>query len=279
MYINCKGELIDLSRPKVMGILNLTPDSFYDGGKYNNEASILNQVQKMVGEGADFIDLGAYSSRPNAKNISEEEEQKRLIAPLRAILKEFPETRISVDTFRSRIAREAVKYGACMVNDISGGELDPEMFRTIAELQVPYVLMHMKGSPQTMQQHTSYTNLVKEMIFYFSEKIFELRQMGVNDLILDPGFGFSKNLLQNYELLGKLDLLETLNLPILTGISRKSMLYRLLDIKPENALNATTVANTIALLKGARILRVHDIKEAVEAIEITQKMKDSQVSP
>lgn len=279
MYINCKGELIDLSRPKVMGILNLTPDSFYDGGKYNNEASILNQVQKMVGEGADFIDLGAYSSRPNAKNISEEEEQKRLIAPLRAILKEFPETRISVDTFRSRIAREAVKYGACMVNDISGGELDPEMFPTIAELQVPYVLMHMKGSPQTMQQHTSYTNLVKEMIFYFSEKIFELRQMGVNDLILDPGFGFSKNLRQNYELLGKLDLLETLNLPILTGISRKSMLYRLLDIKPEKALNATTVANTIALLKGARILRVHDIKEAVEAIEITQKMKDSQVSP
>ncbi|MCA0930981.1 dihydropteroate synthase [Lutimonas saemankumensis] len=277
MYINCKGELIDLSRPKVMGILNLTPDSFYDGGKYRNEKAILKQVEKMSVEGADFIDLGAYSSRPNAKNISGEEELKRLIGPLKAVIKEFPEIRVSVDTFRSHVAREAVINGACMVNDISGGGLDMEMFPTIAQLQVPYVLMHMKGSPQTMQQHSTYKNLVKEMIFYFSEKVFELRQMGVNDLIIDPGFGFSKNLQQNYELLGKLDFLKTLNLPILTGISRKSMLYRLLEIDPEKALNATTVANTIALLKGAHILRVHDIKEAVEAVEIIQKMKDSQI--
>ena len=277
MYINCKGELIDLSRPKVMGILNLTPDSFYDGGKYRNEKAILKQVEKMSVEGADFIDLGAYSSRPNAKNISGEEELKRLIGPLKAVIKEFPEIRVSVDTFRSHVAREAVINGACMVNDISGGGLDMEMFPTIAQLQVPYVLMHMKGSPQTMQQHCTYKNLVKEMIFYFSEKVFELRQMGVNDLIIDPGFGFSKNLQQNYELLGKLDFLKTLNLPILTGISRKSMLYRLLEIDPEKALNATTVANTIALLKGAHILRVHDIKEAVEAVEIIQKMKDSQI--
>lgn len=276
MYINCKGDLIDLKRPKVMGILNLTPDSFYDGGKYTDEEAILNQVRKMIDEGADFIDLGAYSSRPNAKNISEEEELKRLMGPLKAIVREFPETRISVDTFRSRIAKEAVKEGACMINDISAGGLDKEMFHTIAELQVPYVLMHMKGSPQSMQKHTSYKNLVKEMILYFSEKVFELRQLGVNDLIIDPGFGFSKNLDQNYELLAKLDLLETLNLPVLAGVSRKSMLYRLLEIKPEKALNATTVANTIALLKGAKILRVHDIKEAVEAIQITQKMIDSQ---
>lgn len=278
MYINCKGELIDLSRPKVMGILNLTPDSFFDGGKYNNEVAILNRVQEMIAEGADFIDLGAYSSRPNAKNISEEEELNRLLGPLKAIVKEFPETRISVDTFRSRIAREAVKNGACMINDISGGGLDEAMFQAIADLQVPYILMHMKGSPQTMQQHASYSNMVKEMIFYFSEKVFELRQLGVNDLIIDPGFGFSKNLEQNYELLGKLDLLLTLKLPILCGVSRKSMLYRLLDIESEMALNATTVVNTIALLKGACILRVHDIKEAVEAIRITQKMKDSQVT-
>ena len=277
MYINCKGELIDLSLPKVMGILNLTPDSFFDGGKYSNEVAILKQVEKMVNEGADFIDIGAYSSRPNAKNISEDEELKRLLNPLISILKEFPGIRISVDTFRSRIAREAIKNGACMINDISGGGLDKDMFQAIADLQVPYIMMHMKGSPQTMQKHTSYKNMVKEMIFYFSEKVFELRKLGVNDLIIDPGFGFSKNLEQNYELLGKIDLLKTLNLPILTGISRKSMLYRLLEIEPEEALNATTIANTIALLKGASILRVHDVKEAIEAIQITQKMKDSQV--
>jgi dihydropteroate synthase len=269
--INCKGKLVDLSSPKVMGILNVTPDSFYDGGKYKSVNEILKQVELMLSQGATFIDIGAYSSRPKAKHISQEEELARLIPVLNAIMANFPEILISVDTFRSKVAMESIAHGACMINDISAGSMDKNMFETVAKLQVPYVMMHMVGTPQNMQKNTRYNDLVREVIFYFSEKIHELRKLGVNDLILDPGFGFSKTLDQNFELLSKLELFTFLDLPILVGLSRKSMLYKLLDIRSEEALNATSVANTIALQKGCSILRVHDVKEAMEAIRIVEK--------
>lgn len=271
--INCKGKLVDLSSPKVMGILNLTPDSFYDGGKFNTENDVLKQVELLLFEGATFIDIGAYSSRPLAKHISQEEELARLIPVLKTILSHFPDILISVDTFRSEVAKQSVKAGACMINDISAGSMDDKMFETIAHLQVPYVIMHMVGTPQNMQHNTLYKDLVQDIIFYFSEKIFELRKLGVNDIILDLGFGFSKTLDQNYELLSKLELFNFLDLPILSGLSRKSMLYKLLDIKPEEALNATSVANTIALQKGSNIIRVHDVKEAMQTITIVEKSK------
>ncbi len=271
--INCKGKLVDLSSPKVMGILNLTPDSFYDGGKFKTENDILKQVELMLFEGATFIDIGAYSSRPSAKHISQEEELARLIPVLKIIINHFPEILISVDTFRSEVAKQSIKAGACMINDISAGSMDDKMFATIAKLQVPYVIMHMVGTPQNMQHNTHYKDLVQDIIFYFSEKIFELRKLGVNDIILDIGFGFSKTLDQNYELLSKLELFNFMDLPILTGLSRKSMLFKLLDIKPEEALNATSVANTLALQKGSNIIRVHDVKEAMETITIVQKSK------
>jgi dihydropteroate synthase len=272
MYINCKGHLIDLDRPKVMGILNLTPDSFYDGGKYKSATDILRQVDKMLHEGATFIDIGAYSSRPKAKHISQDEELSRLLPVLELVVKEFPDALISIDTFRSSVADKAIPLGACMVNDISGGSMDENMFATIAKLQVPYILMHMVGTPQTMQQHVQYEDLIKDMIFYFSQKVFELRKLGVNDLILDPGFGFSKTLDQNFELLQKLELFSGMDLPILAGLSRKSMLYKLLGLDADRALNATTSVNTIALMKGASILRVHDVQEAMETIKIFEKM-------
>jgi len=255
-----------------MGILNLTPDSFYDGGKFKSDSAILGQIEKMLREEATFIDIGAYSSRPKATHISQEEEVARLLPVLEIVVKEFPEALISIDTFRSHVARKAIDAGACMVNDISGGSLDEHMFQTIAELQVPYILMHMRGTPQNMQQNVQYENLIKDIIFYFSQKVFELRKLGVNDLILDPGFGFSKTLDQNYELLDKLELFSGMELPLLAGLSRKSMLYKLLDTDPARALNATTAANTISLMKGASILRVHDVGEAVEAVKIFQKM-------
>ena len=270
--------MIDLSSPKVMGILNLTPDSFYDGGRYKDPSDVIDQIGKMDAEGADFIDIGAYSSRPNASHISLEEETSRLIPVLELIVREFPNLIISIDTFRSEIAKIAIDKGACMINDISAGSLDLNMFKTIADLNVPYILMHMVGTPQTMQQNVVYKNLMTDIVFYFSEKIFELRKLGVNDLIIDPGFGFSKTLDQNYELLNKLDLLKTFDLPILAGLSRKSMLYKLLDIKPEHALNATMVANTIAIANGVKILRVHDVKEAVEVIKITNKTNNQTIS-
>jgi len=272
MYINCKGHLIDLEHPKVMGILNLTPDSFYDGGKYKSASDIVKQVEKMLNEGATFIDIGAYSSRPKAKHISQDEELSRLLSVLELVIKEFPNALISIDTFRSHVADKAIAAGACMVNDISGGSLDEDMFATIAKLQVPYILMHMVGTPQTMQQNIQYENLIKDMIFYFSQKVFALRKLGVNDLILDPGFGFSKTLDQNYELLQKLELFSGMNLPVLVGLSRKSMLYKLLDLDANRALNATTSVNTIALMKGASILRVHDVQEAVETVRIFEKI-------
>ncbi len=273
MFINCKGKLIDLSTPKVMGILNLTPDSFYDGGKYNSEKKILLHTEKMLIEGVTFIDIGAYSSRPGAKHISEAEELSRIIPILETIIQHFPEILISIDTFRSEVAKQSIAIGACMINDISAGNLDKNMFETIAKLQVPYIIMHMQGTPQNMQQNVIYNDLIKDIIYYFSIKINQLRALGVNDIILDVGFGFSKTLDQNYELLNNLNLFNHLELPILSGISRKSMLYKYLNISPEEALNATTVANTIAILQGSNILRVHDVKEAVETIKIVKKLK------
>ncbi len=271
--INCKGKLIDLGKPRVMGILNLTPDSFYDGGRYDSEKKVLERAEQILSEGATFLDLGAYSSRPGARPVSEKEERERLIPALENILKQFPDALISIDTWRHRIAEEAVSRGACMINDISAGNMDQEMFGTMARLQVPYVLMHMVGTPQTMQKHTQYKDLIRDMVYYFSEKIFTLRQMGLNDLIIDLGFGFSKTLDQNYELLSNLDLFRILELPILTGISRKSMLYKLLGTGPENALNATTAAHAVALAKGSSILRVHDVKEAVETVMVLEKIR------
>ena len=270
--INCRGKLIDLTIPKVMGILNLTPDSFYDGGKFKSEKHILLQIEKMLKEGATFIDIGAYSSRPGAEHINEDQELTRLISVLELILHKFPDILISIDTFRSRVAEKSIDVGASMINDISAGNLDDKMFQTIANLQVPYILMHMVGKPQNMETNTNYKDLIMDIIFYFSKKINKLRTLGINDLIIDVGFGFSKTMDQNYELLQNLNLFKTLELPILAGVSRKSMLYKYLKITPEEALNATTVANTIALQQGANILRVHDVKQAVEAIRITNKL-------
>jgi dihydropteroate synthase len=271
--INCNGNLIDLSTPRVMGILNLTPDSFYDGGKYKSEKEILLQTEKMLFEGATFIDIGAYSSRPGAQSISENEELTRLLPVLEVIVKAFPNVLISIDTFRSTVAKQAISLGACMVNDISAGNLDDKMFSTIAELQVPYIIMHMRGNPQNMQDQTNYDDVIKDIVFYFSTKVNELRLLGMNDIILDVGFGFSKTIDQNYELLQKLNVFTNFDLPILSGLSRKSMLYKLLHISSEEALNATTSGNTIALLQGSNILRVHDVKEAMEAIKIVEKTK------
>ena len=272
MTINCKGQLIDLSSPKVMGILNITPDSFYDGGQYKDEKAILNQVERMLNEGAIFIDVGAYSSRPNANHISEDVELKRIIPIVELILKQFPESLLSIDTFRSNIAKKCIESGACMINDISAGKLDTNMMTTIADLNVPYIMMHLKGTPQTMQQHTNYDDLLKDMLFYFSERIVEARNLGIVDLIIDPGFGFAKTLEQNFELLNKLELLKIIELPMLVGLSRKSMIYKTLENSDDEALNGTTTLNTIALQKGAAILRVHDVKEAIECIKLTNQL-------
>jgi len=272
MTLNCKGQLIDLSTPKVMGILNITPDSFYDGGLYKNESEILQQTEKMLIEGATFIDIGAYSSRPGGKHISESEELKRIVPVVNLILSHFPETFLSIDTFRSSVARQCIEAGATMINDISAGKMDKAMLSTVANLNVPYIMMHMKGTPQNMQQHTEYENLVKEIIFYFSERIAEARSHKINDIIIDPGFGFSKNIDQNYDLISKLDFFTNLNTPLLVGFSRKSMIYNLLESTPKEALNGTSVLNTLALTKGASILRVHDVKEAMECIKITNQI-------
>ena len=268
MTINCKGNLIELSTPKVMGILNITPNSFYDGGKFQEDTIILKQVEKLLNEGATFIDIGAYSSKPNAEFVSEEEELQRILPVLQQIIKQFPEAIISIDTFRAEVAKQSVLNGAALINDISAGYLDEKMLPTIAELQVPYIMMHMKGNPQTMQSLTHYDDIVKEMIYYFSERIFEARKLGINDLIVDPGFGFAKTLEQNYEVMQKLNIFKQLELPLLVGISRKSMIYKLLETSAQEALNGTTFLNAIALEKGANILRVHDVKEAVECVKL-----------
>jgi len=273
MTINCKGKLIDLSTPKVMGILNLTPDSFYDGGKYKNDNEILSQVYTMLKHGAAFIDVGAYSSRPDAKHINEDEELQRLLPIISLILKEFPEILISIDTFRSQVAKQGLEAGAALINDISAGKLDEEMLETVAKLKVPYIMMHMKGTPQTMQQHTNYENLIKEMLFYFSERIARAQALGIIDIIIDPGFGFAKTKEQSFEILNHLELFKMLDKPILSGVSRKSMIYKTLENSPKEALNGTTVLNTVALQKGASILRVHDVKEAVECVKLIEQLK------
>ena len=274
MTINCNQTLVDLSTPKVMGILNITPDSFFDGGKYKNETEILSQVEKMLFEGATFIDVGAYSSRPGATHISENEELQRIVPVIKLLTKKFPEIIISTDTFRSAVAKEAINAGAAMINDISGGKMDEKMFETVANLQVPYILMHMLGTPQNMQQNPIYTDITQEIISFFAAQIFKLHQLKLNDIIIDVGFGFGKTSNHNFEILKNLSLFKSLDAPILAGISRKSMLYKTLDISAQEALNATTSANTIALLNGACILRVHDVKEAMEAIKIVNQLSN-----
>ncbi|MFK8267728.1 dihydropteroate synthase [Capnocytophaga cynodegmi] len=270
MYINCNGELVSLKTPKVMGILNITPDSFFQNSRVT-QTDVLNRVEEMLSQGADFIDIGGYSSRPNAKEVSVEEELTRVIPIVKSITKTFPKIRLSVDTFRSEVARQSLLEGACIINDISSGNIDNQMFEVIAEFQVPYIAMHMIGTPQTMQNHTNYTNIITEMIYYFSKIKAKAQGFGINDIIIDPGFGFSKTLDQNYEILQKLNLFNALELPILVGISRKSMLYNLLEINQDKALNATSIVNTISLMKGANILRVHDVTEAKECIKIFNK--------
>jgi len=253
-----------------MGILNVTPNSFFDGGKHSDDKAILIQVEKMLSEGATFIDIGGYSSKPSAEFVSEEEELRRVVPVLQKVLREFPETIISIDTFRSKVAQETIDQGAAIINDISAGNLDDAMLETVAKLHVPYIMMHMKGTPQTMQSLAQYENIVKEMLFYFSERVAKARSLGINDIIIDPGFGFAKTLEQNFEVLNKLELFQMLELPILAGVSRKSMIYKTLGTSAEFALNGTTSLNTISLLKGAKILRVHDVKEAIECVKLYQ---------
>lgn len=273
MTINCKGTLIDLCRPKVMGILNLTPNSFFDGGKYSDESTILKQVGKMLNEGATFIDVGAYSSKPNADYVSEQEEMRRLIPVVKLLVSEFPEIILSIDTFRSQVAEKAIEAGAAMINDISAGNLDEGMMETIAKLQVPYIMMHMRGTPKTMQSLTQYDDIMKAIMLYFAQKISQARSLGINDLILDPGYGFSKTTEQNFEVSQKSEIFQHLNVPILVGLSRKSMIYKTLETTAQEALNGTTVLNTLALTKGIHILRVHDVKEAMESITLFESFQ------
>lgn len=271
--INCNGQLIDFQTPKIMGVLNITPDSFYDGGKFKNLKELLQQAEKMIAEGVDFIDLGAYSSRPGATDIQATEEKKRLLPILEELLKQFPTSFYSIDTFRSTVAQEALAMGAHMINDISAGKLDDKMMHVVAKHKVPYILMHMKGTPQTMKSLNQYEHLINDIKYYFSEQIKKARAIGIADVIIDPGFGFAKNSPQNFELLNSLDLLKSFEVPILAGLSRKSMIYKNLNSSPSEALNGTSVLNTIALIKGANILRVHDVKEAKEVIKLCQLAK------
>lgn len=271
--LNVKGKLLDLSKPIVMGVLNITPDSFFEGSRTQTENEIILKAEKMLAEGADILDLGAYSSRPDADNISVEEEEGRLLPALRAIVKMFPDAIISVDTFRASIAEKAIQNGAHIINDISGGTLDDKMYETVGRLNVPYVLMHIKGTPQTMKNLNQYDHMLQEICYYFSEKIAALKKAGVKDIILDPGFGFAKNIEQNFQLLNKLSDFRIFELPILVGLSRKSMVWKTLKIEPEEALNGTTILNTIAILNGASILRVHDVKEAKEVFKLINHLK------
>ncbi|MCQ6960082.1 dihydropteroate synthase [Mucilaginibacter aquariorum] len=266
--VNAGGKLIDLSSPKVMGIINITPDSFYAESRKNGIADVLQQAEKMLADGATFLDIGAYSSRPGATDISVQEETDRLLPVVEAIASAFPGAVISIDTFRAKVAEVAIHAGAHIINDISGGQLDEDMFATVARLQVPYILMHMKGNPQTMQQLANYEDVFAEVHDYFVKKIYRLRQLGVHDIILDPGFGFAKKPEHSYVLMNRMQEFNILQLPILVGISRKKMIYSLLNTTADEALNGTTALNTIALMKGASILRVHDVKEAVEAVKV-----------
>ncbi|MDR0811364.1 MAG: dihydropteroate synthase, partial [Paludibacter sp.] len=270
MFLNLNGKLLDLTTPAVMGIINLTPDSFYQASRYGlSDRDLLRAVEKMIADGADIFDFGGYSTRPDAKEVLAEEEIRRLSNGLEVILKHFPDITVSIDTFRASVAAAMVKnFGVAIINDIGGGTLDDLMFETVAELRVAYILMHTRGTPQTMKNLTNYENLIAEVMDFFQKRIAQLRIFGVNDIIADPGFGFAKTLEQNYELLSKLSYFQELNVPILAGISRKSMLCKLLDIEPKDALNATTAANMLALAGGAKILRVHDVKEAKQAVKI-----------
>ena len=273
--INIKGKLCDLSHPVVMGILNITPDSFFDGGKYFSESDkIKARIDQILTEGGKIIDIGAYSSRPGADDVSEDEEYRRQTRAFDVIAANYSDLTISVDTFRSGIARKAVlEFGADIINDISAGEIDKNMFTTVAELNVPYILMHMQGRPADMQDSPTYADVVEDIVLYLSRKVMELRQLGVKDIIIDPGFGFGKTLEQNYALLNRLEAFDVFELPLLVGISRKSMIYKLLNKTPQESLNGTTVLNTLALTKGASILRVHDVKEAVECVTIFEALK------
>lgn len=272
LSLNLKGRLVSLDTPLVMGILNLTPDSFYAGSRCESHEAIRTRVRQILDEGASIIDVGAYSSRPHAADISTDEEMRRLSVGLEIIFREYPDAIVSVDTFRSEVGRRCVKeYGVAMINDISGGESDPAMFETVAALQVPYVMMHMRGTPQTMTTRTHYDDLIAEMLYYFACKVDKLRLLSVNDIILDPGFGFSKSLDGNYTLMKRLSVFQEFGLPLLAGVSRKSMIYRFLGTTPEESLNGTTVLNTLSLLGGADILRVHDVKPAVETVRLVTK--------
>ncbi|EGJ70775.1 dihydropteroate synthase [Bacteroides coprosuis DSM 18011] len=275
-YINVNGKLMDLAQPQVMGILNVTPDSFYAASRKQTELDIKQRALQIIDEGGTIIDVGAYSSRPNAKHITTEEEMDRLHFGLKIINETIPNAVISVDTFRADVARMCVEeHGVAIINDIATGQMDENMFDTIADLNVPYIIMHMQGTPQTMQKNPHYENLLKEVLEYFAHKVGRLQELGVKDIILDPGFGFGKTVTHNYELLAALDEFSIFDLPILVGVSRKSMIYNLLDISPDEALNGTSVINALSLERGANILRVHDVKEAVEVVRIINKMKES----
>ena len=277
LYINVNGRLMDLSKPQVMGILNVTPDSFYAGSRGVTEQSIVDRLHQCMDEGASIVDIGAYSSRPGADSVSPKEEMDRLRMGLELVRKHRPDAIVSVDTFRADVSKMCVEeYGVALINDISAGQMDEQMFTTIAHLGVPYIIMHMKGTPQDMQIAPQYDHFLKEVFYYFSEKVQRLRDLGVKDIIIDPGFGFGKTLEHNYELMNHLEEFALFELPVLVGISRKSMIYKLLDITPEEALNGTTALNTIALQKGTHILRVHDVREAVETVKIVQQMKTYQ---
>lgn len=278
LSINCKGQIIDLSEPKVMGILNLTPDSFYDGGRYDTKEKIVFLVQKMINDGCDILDVGACSTRPGASVVSEEEELKRLKPIIEQLKLKFSDLLLSVDTYRSEVARIMVNdFAVDMINDISAGDMDEKMLETMAHLRVPYIMMHMKGTPQSMQQNPSYENVVKEIIFYFSKKVQECKLLGIHDMVIDPGFGFGKTIDHNYQLLKHLNDFRMFELPILVGVSRKSMIYRELNITPDEALTGTTVLNTLSLFGGANILRVHDVKEAKETIRLFNKFSTAKI--
>lgn len=275
MAINCNGKLMDFEVPKVMGILNCTPNSFYDGGKYKTKTDFLKQTEKMLIDGASIIDLGAYSTQPNADFVTEDEELNRILPVASSIIKHFPEIILSIDSFRSEVAKQCIENGATIINDVSAGFLDEKMFEVVGKYKVPYIMMHMKGTPQNMQKFTDYDDVMKDMMFYFSERIATAKSFGIVDIILDPGFGFSKTLNQNYEVLNKLELLNEFNLPVLSALSRKSMIYKFLNTEPTEVLNGTTVLHTISLMKGAKLLRAHDVKEAVECVKLTQKIYEN----
>lgn len=272
--IMCGKNSISFDKPLVMGILNLTPDSFFDGGQYIDTDSILKRAKQIIAEGADMIDLGAYSTRPGAKDIDVEEEWRRMQPALSCIRKELPDAILSIDTFRSELVRRVVgEFGACIVNDISGGTMDDKMFETVAELKVPYIMMHIKGTPQTMQTQAVYEDLMTDLIQFFKQRVSRLNDLGAKDIIIDPGFGFGKTMEHNYEIMAQLKDFKSLQLPLLIGISRKSMIYKLLGGEAKDSLNGTTALNMVALMGGANILRVHDVKEAVECVKLYNKMQ------